>query len=65
MTNDEIKEIDDNELDAVSGGAGGVSSASKIPFACTKPNCGEMFYVITTQSVAVCPKCKACYEIKG
>lgn len=65
--------ISDEDLNSVVGGMGiGMDAgemaeinSSRIPFACRNPKCGEVFYIKAGASIAVCPKCKKKYEIKG
>ena len=73
MSNDNVRKIEDDELDKVVGGIGYIEldageqtvNSSRIPFACRKGGCGEIFYIKAGVSLAVCPKCHSKYEIKG
>ena len=65
----EMNQLNENELDVVSGGStlvsGGHVDNNKIPFACRNSKCGEIFYIKAGAPTARCPKCKRVYEIKG
>lgn len=68
-----VRKIEDEELDNVVGGMIGVDelpddklgNSSRIPFACRKAGCGQIFYIKMGQKDAVCPKCKSKYHIDG
>lgn len=71
-----VRKIEDEELNEVVGGMIGVEeipnaksgaevNSSRIPFACRKAGCGQIFYIKMGQKDAICPACKSKYHIDG